>query len=85
MIIFIGDGMSIGTTTAARILWGQENLPEGEYGEEHYLSFEEFPHMALSKVRGRRFTFIEVLRLSPKSPESVHTILHTFNIHDISY
>ena len=30
---------------------GEERNPEGVYGEEGYLSFEKFPHMALSKVR----------------------------------
>ena len=47
VILFIGDGMSISTLTAARILEGQMR---GESGEENYLSFERFPHTALSKT-----------------------------------
>ena len=47
VILFIGDGMSISTLTAARILEGQLR---GESGEENYLSFERFPFTALSKT-----------------------------------
>ncbi len=47
IILFIGDGMSISTLTAARILEGQMR---GESGEENYLSFERFPFVALSKT-----------------------------------
>ncbi len=47
VILFIGDGMGISTITAARILEGQQ---KGQSGEENKLSFEEFPHVALSKV-----------------------------------
>lgn len=47
LIIFLGDGMSIPTITAARIHQGQKN---GRPGEEGSLSFEEFPHVGLSKV-----------------------------------
>jgi alkaline phosphatase len=47
IIIFIGDGMSISTITAARILQGQQH---GGYGEENQLSFEKFPQTALSKT-----------------------------------
>ncbi len=47
IILFIGDGMSITTLTAARILEGQLR---GESGEENSLSFERFPFMALSKT-----------------------------------
>ena len=46
-ILFLGDGMSITTVTAARILAGQQmNLS----GEEHVLSWEHFPWTALSKT-----------------------------------
>lgn len=47
VILFIGDGMSLTTVTAARILEGQMN---GADGEENLLSFEEFPATAFSKT-----------------------------------
>lgn len=47
VILFIGDGMGVSTLTAARILEGQMR---GESGEENYLSFEQFPFVALSKT-----------------------------------
>lgn len=48
LIMFLGDGMSISTIAAARIYFGQKM---GYSGEESLLSFEEFPHIGLSKVR----------------------------------
>ena len=48
VILFVGDGMSVATVTAARIFEGQQR---GETGEENYLSFEEFGRLAL----GRRY------------------------------
>ena len=57
VILFIGDGMGISTVTAARILAGQQpdiidasNTKPGSSGEENALSFELFPHLALSKT-----------------------------------
>ena len=47
VILFIGDGMSIATVTAGRIYTGQQR---GGSGEEHQLSFEKFPQLALSKT-----------------------------------
>ncbi|MFK8028921.1 MAG: alkaline phosphatase [Gammaproteobacteria bacterium] len=47
VILFIGDGMSLDTVTAARILAGQQR---GGTGEEHVLAFETLPQTALSKV-----------------------------------
>ncbi|RCU45262.1 alkaline phosphatase [Corallincola holothuriorum] len=47
VILFVGDGMGVSTLTAARILEGQL---AGAMGEEHYLSFETFPHTALAKT-----------------------------------
>ena len=47
VILFIGDGMGITTVTAARIMKGQQL---GLSGEEHQLSFDQFPNLALSKV-----------------------------------
>lgn len=48
VILFIGDGLGSTTITSSRILRGQIN---GMPGEETILKFEEFPHVALSKVR----------------------------------
>ena len=48
VILFIGDGMSIPTITAARILEGQER---GADGESNRLAWETLlPHVALSKT-----------------------------------
>lgn len=47
VILFVGDGMGVATLTAARILEGQR---QGRPGEENRLSFETFPHVALSKT-----------------------------------
>lgn len=47
VILFVGDGMGLGTVTAARILEGQQR---GESGEENVLAFELLPHVALSKT-----------------------------------
>ena len=46
-ILFLGDGMSITTITAARILAGQQM---NQSGEEHVLSWEQFPWTALAKT-----------------------------------
>ena len=46
-ILFLGDGMSITTVTATRILEGQQM---NQSGEEHVLSWERFPWNALSKT-----------------------------------
>jgi alkaline phosphatase len=47
VILFVGDGMSLTTVAAARILEGQRR---GQPGEENALSFERFDHTALSKT-----------------------------------
>src|SRR5262245_43388443 len=47
VILFIGDGMSLSTVTAARILEGQLR---GQPGEENMLSFERMPWTGLSKT-----------------------------------
>ncbi len=47
IILFVGDGMSIATTTAARILDGQQ---KGMLGEENSLSFGHFPFTGLMKT-----------------------------------
>ena len=50
IIIFVGDGMSLPTLTAARIHKAQRNSDYNAKGEETYLFFETFPHIGLSKV-----------------------------------
>jgi len=47
VILFVGDGMSVTTLTAGRILEGQQ---AGRPGEEGLLSFERFPNTALVKT-----------------------------------
>lgn len=47
IIMFLGDGMSLSTVTAARIHKGQLN---GKRGEEEELSFDKFPYVGLSKT-----------------------------------
>lgn len=47
VILFVGDGMSLATVAAARILEGQQR---GESDEENLLHFEQFPHTALAKT-----------------------------------
>jgi len=47
VILFVGDGMSLTTVAAARILEGQRM---GQPGEEHALSWEAFPHTGFSKT-----------------------------------
>ncbi len=47
VILFVGDGMSIGTITASRIFAGQQ---KGMLGEENKLTLETLPNVALSKT-----------------------------------
>ena len=47
VILFVGDGMSLPTVAAARILAGQR---AGNPGEAHRLSWEHFPATALSRT-----------------------------------
>ncbi|GAB3314402.1 alkaline phosphatase [Luteimonas notoginsengisoli] len=47
VIVFLGDGMSLTTVAAARILDGQR---KGQPGEENQLAWEAFPATALSKT-----------------------------------
>ena len=47
VIIMVGDGMSVATVTAARILEGQKR---GADGESNNLSVDTFPYMALAKT-----------------------------------
>lgn len=47
LIMFLGDGMSLTTLTAARIYKGQL---KNTSGENDHLSFEKFPFTGISKV-----------------------------------
>ena len=47
VIVFLGDGMSLTTVAAARILDGQR---QGRSGEENLLSWEQFAHTGFSKT-----------------------------------
>ncbi|APG87504.1 alkaline phosphatase III (plasmid) [Sinorhizobium americanum CCGM7] len=47
IIIFVGDGMSVATVTAARILEGQKR---GVDGESNVLTIDTFPYTAMSKT-----------------------------------
>src|SRR5580765_8838058 len=47
VIVFLGDGMSVTTVAAARILEGQR---KGQPGEENHLAFEDFPGTAFSRT-----------------------------------
>ncbi|XP_076251472.1 alkaline phosphatase-like [Rhynchophorus ferrugineus] len=47
VILFVGDGMGVATTTAARILRGQRM---GKSGEDHELAWDSFPAVALAKT-----------------------------------
>lgn len=47
VVLFVGDGMSLETVAAARILAGQR---AGQPGEEYRLSWEDFPYTALSRT-----------------------------------
>ncbi|NBD95255.1 MAG: alkaline phosphatase [Gammaproteobacteria bacterium] len=47
VILFVGDGMSLATVAATRILEGQLR---GESGEENMLHFERFRHTGLAKT-----------------------------------
>ena len=50
IILFVGDGMSIPTTTAARTYVAQQEKGDFDRPEAHRLVFEEFPNLAMSKV-----------------------------------
>ncbi|XP_066257972.1 alkaline phosphatase-like [Euwallacea similis] len=47
VILFVGDGMGVATTTASRILRGQRM---GNSGEDHELAWDTFPAVALAKT-----------------------------------
>lgn len=47
VIIFVGDGMSMATIAAGRVLKGQLNEKSGEETE---MVFESFPHLGMSKT-----------------------------------
>ncbi|PRD27878.1 UNVERIFIED_CONTAM: Alkaline phosphatase, tissue-nonspecific isozyme [Trichonephila clavipes] len=47
LILFLGDGMGMTTVTSTRIYKGQK---KNKNGEDELLSFDQFPHVSLSKV-----------------------------------
>lgn len=47
VILLVGDGMSLATVSAARIMEGQL---QGASGEENLMYFEQFPNLALAKT-----------------------------------
>lgn len=49
VILFLGDGMSLSTVVAGRILKGQRNNPDSP-GEETMTSLDEMPHAGLLKT-----------------------------------
>ncbi|KAF7273453.1 hypothetical protein GWI33_013840 [Rhynchophorus ferrugineus] len=57
VILFVGDGMGVATTTAARILRGQRM---GKSGEDHELAWDSFPAVALAKVSGRKYSCVYI-------------------------
>ena len=52
VIMLIGDGMSLGTSTAGRILIGQKL---GHSGEEYLTSLDSMPHSGLVKTYSGKF------------------------------
>jgi len=50
IVLFIGDGMSIPTVTAARIYKGQKNLNHPDGSDPGNISWEKFPYLGLSKT-----------------------------------
>ncbi|KAG5882230.1 hypothetical protein JTB14_037331 [Gonioctena quinquepunctata] len=48
VVLFVGDGMGVATSTAARILRGQRL---GKHGEDHELAWDSFPAVALAKCQ----------------------------------
>ena len=50
VIMLIGDGMSLGTSTAGRIRIGQKL---GQNGEEYMTSLDSMPHSGLVKTYSR--------------------------------
>jgi alkaline phosphatase len=49
VLFFLGDGLSVPTITAARILKGQQ-IDKLPFGEEAELHMDKLPHVAVSKV-----------------------------------
>jgi len=50
ILFFLGDGMSVPTITAARILKGQKVDSDVTWGEEASLYMDSLPNIAVSKV-----------------------------------
>lgn len=57
IVLLVGDGLGVTTSTAARIFKGQR---DGHNGEEAQLSWDKFPAVALAKVRTRASTLTHI-------------------------
>ncbi|TGY94020.1 alkaline phosphatase [Marinicauda pacifica] len=72
VIVFIADGMSLGTVTAARIYDGQSR---GMSGEENYLPFERWGHTATIKTYSENGQVPD----SAATASAIHTGVKTHN------
>lgn len=55
VVMLVGDGMGLATATAARMLAGQRL---GLHGEDHELSWDRFPAVALTRVTLQNYSYI---------------------------
>ncbi|XP_048730726.1 alkaline phosphatase-like isoform X2 [Ostrea edulis] len=79
IILFLGDGMSISTVTASRILQGRQ---KGELGEANYLAFEKFPNSALIKTYCNDRTTPDSAATATAFLCGVKTNYHTLGVKD---
>ncbi|WP_076585108.1 alkaline phosphatase [Vibrio ostreicida] len=79
VILFVGDGMSIGTMTAARIYAGQQ---QGLKGEEFVLAMESLPHTALSKTYNTDMQTPDSAGTATAMVSGVKTIAGVINVND---
>lgn len=73
VLLFIGDGMSLTTVTAARIYRGQQKQQRS--GEELLLSWEQFPETALLKVQYSFYGFCCSSYIFTFHPKIFHFLL----------
>lgn len=79
VILFVGDGMSIPTITAARIFDGQSR---GEDGESNSLSFERFPYTALIKTYNTNQQVPDSAGTATAMHSGVKTKAGVINVHE---
>lgn len=79
VILFIGDGLSVGTITAARIFEGQRR---GMMGEEYNLSMESLPHAALVKTYNTDMQIPDSAGTASAMVTGVKTKAGTLNVND---